>query len=50
LAASNEAILKLSKVRDGRDNIIASCRTNFEYSTFNSIENVCNPEDQNIEF
>ena len=34
MAANDEAILKLTKVRDGRDGLIAYVRTNFANSTF----------------
>jgi hypothetical protein len=34
MAANNEAVLKMTKVRDGRDGLIANVRTNFSHSTF----------------
>jgi hypothetical protein len=38
MAANNEAMLKLTKVRDGRDNIVAVVKTDFNLSTFIKIE------------
>jgi hypothetical protein len=34
MAANDEAVLKMTKVRDGRDGLIAYVKTNFANSTF----------------